>query len=496
RKDVPFRVGFILFGTFVLASGTTHLLDAVMFWWPAYRLAAFLKLFTAVVSWCVVFALLRMTPRVLTLRSPAELEREIAERKRAEAALRVSEERYRQLFEANPHPMWVYDAESFHFLAVNDVAVWHYGYSREQFLGMTVKDIVAREEDGHWRPNPGESDRLSRHRLASGEVLQVEVAAHPIEFGGRAAWLLLALDVTEQKLLEEQLKQAQKLESIGQLAAGIAHEINTPIQYIGDNTNFLGTAFQDLSQVLALYRIAAKNPAGAADAEKAAEGADLAYLVDEVPRAIDQTLEGVRHVARIVKAMKEFAHPGTDEKTAVDLNRAIQNVVTVARNEWKYLAEVVTDLAPDLPTVLGLPGELNQVFLNLLMNAVHAIQAVGNAHDNKGSITLSTRRIGGAVEVRVTDSGCGIPESIRRRVFDPFFTTKPVGQGTGQGLAIAHAVVVTRHNGGITFESQVGRGTTFIVRLPINGLRLSHSGCIALGTTQRVAPPAPRELPV
>lgn len=496
RGDVPFRLGFVLLTTFVLISGATHLLDAMMFWWPAYRLVTLLKCLTAAIGWCVVFAMLRMAPRVLALRNPAELEGDIIERKRAEAALRASEERYRQLFEANPHPMWVYDAETSRFLAVNDVAVWQYGYSREQFLGMTIKDIIPKEEIGHWRPVAGESERLTRHRLASGEVLQVEVAANPIEFGGRAAWLVLALDVTEQKQLEEQLKQAQKLESIGQLAAGIAHEINTPIQYIGDNTNFLGNAFHDLRRVFAQYQSAAKNPDGLADAEKAAEEADLAYLVNEVPRAIDQTLEGVRHVARIVKAMKEFAHPGTDEKTAVDLNHAIQNVITVSRNEWKYLAEIVTDLDSNLPPVLGLPGELNQVFLNLLINAVHAIQAVGSGHDKKGVITLTTRRIGAAVEVRVADTGCGIPESIHRRIFDPFFTTKPVGQGTGQGLAIAHAVVVTRHSGGITFESQVGRGSTFIVRLPINGTRLSHSECIKLGATQRVATPAPREQPV
>jgi PAS domain S-box-containing protein len=458
--------------------------------------AAILQLITAILSWCVVLALFRMTPRFLTVRNPEELEGEIAERKRAEAALRASEERYRQLFEANPHPLWVYDAETFRFLAVNDVTVWQYGFSREQFLGMTIKDIVAAEELTNWLPTAGESDRLSRHRLASGEIRQVEVAAHPIEFGGRAAWLVLALDVTEQKVLEEQLKQAQKLESIGQLAAGIAHEINTPIQYIGDNTNFLRTAFQDLSRILSLYKAAATDSPGFATAEAAAEQADLAYLLNEVPQATDQTLDGVRHVARIVKALKEFAHPGTDEKIAIDLNHAIQNVVTVARNEWKYIAEVVTDLDPDLPTVLGLPGELNQVFLNLLMNAVHAVQAVGNAHDKKGLITLSTRRMSQAVEIRVADTGCGIPEAIRSRIFDPFFTTKPMGQGTGQGLAIAHAVVVTRHSGGITFESQVGRGTTFIVRLPINGNRLNQSACISVGSTQRVAPPMTRELPV
>jgi PAS domain S-box-containing protein len=491
RRDLPLRWWFLLVAVFAFSSGGTHLLDVTEGRQPAGALDTMVRALAAVVAWVVVLALVRMTPRLLTLRNPADLEREIVERKRVEAALRASEERYRQLFEANPHPMWVYDHETQRFLAVNDVAVWQYGYTRDQFLVMSVKDITARDELGMRRP-PANGERLCRHQYASGEVRQVEVAANPIEFGGRPAWIVLALDVTEKKFLEEQLKQAQKLESIGQLAAGIAHEINTPIQYIGDNTNFLGTSFDDVSRILKLYQEAANDRAETAEAEAAAAAADLPYLVTEVPKAIGQTLEGVRHVARIVKAMREFAHPGGDEKTAVDLNHAIQNVVTVTRNEWKYIADVTTDLEPQLPPVHGQPGELNQVFLNLLMNSVHAIQAAGSGHQNKGQITLSTRQSGGMIEVRVTDTGCGIPEAIQRRVFDPFFTTKPVGKGTGQGLAITHAVVVTRHNGAITFESQVGRGTTFIVRLPISGGR--SSGPIKMSATHRV--PAAREVPV
>lgn len=422
----------------------------------------------------------------------AQYELILSDRRRVEAVLRESEERYRQLFDCNPHPMWVYEAETLQFLAVNEAAVQQYGYSRDEFLTMTVRDI-ALDPPGGGRPavTPNQG-ALYRHRHKSGEVRQVEIAANPIAFDGRAARLMLIVDVTERKLLEDQLKQAQKLESIGQLAAGIAHEINTPIQYIGDNTNFLAGAFCDVGEVLALYR-AARGDAGAlAAADRAAREADLDYLLEEVPRAVAQTREGVGHVARIVKAMKEFAHPGTDEKVPIDLNQAIETVIAVARNEWKYAAEVQTNLEPDLPAVPGLAGELNQVFLNLLVNAAHAVRSAhGPADGHKGTITFATHRIGKLVEVRITDTGCGIPEAVRGRIFDPFFTTKPVGQGTGQGLSIAHAVVVQRHGGAITFESQVGRGTTFVVRLPLDGSRLTCAELVNAVSTERKQPTPP-----
>jgi PAS domain S-box-containing protein len=420
----------------------------------------------------------------------AQYELILSDRRRVEAALRESEDRYRQLFDCNPYPMWVADTETLRFLAVNDAAVRQYGYSRDEFLVMRTPDIALDAPGENQLGTAPTHGALSRHRHKSGDVRLVEIAANPIEFGGRAAHLVLSADVTDRKLLENQLKQAQKLESIGQLAAGVAHEINTPIQYIGDNTTFLAGAFRDLGAVLALYRRAGCDPAARADAESAAERADLDYLLEEAPRAAAQTLEGVKHVARIVKAMKEFAHPGTDEKVPIDLNHAIETVIAVARNEWKYTAEVVTDLEPDLPAVPGLAGGLNQVFLNLLVNAAHAVQSLHSSDGRKGTITLTTRRFGNLVEVRITDTGCGIPEHIRGRIFDPFFTTKPVGQGSGQGLSIAHAVVVQQHGGAISFESEVGKGTTFVVRLPLDGVRLTGSEVVkALSTERKALPP-------
>lgn len=283
-------------------------------------------------------------------------------------------------------------------------------------------------------------------------------------------------DITPRMTLEGQLVQAQKLESIGQLAAGIAHEINTPTQFIGDNLRFLKEAFEELQPaLLAINEVSRKATAAGSASESDNEqspplaGEDLLYLMEEVPRAISQSLEGVERVAKIVRSMKEFSHPSGEEMQSVDLNRAIESTLTVCRNEWKYVADVVTDFDPDLPLVTCLPGECNQVFLNLVINASHAIaEANVAAPHKKGTISVRTRAIDENVEIRIADTGTGIPESHRNKVFDPFFTTKEVGRGTGQGLAIARSVVVDKHGGSIRFESEIGRGTTFIVQLPVN----------------------------
>ena len=287
--------------------------------------------------------------------------------------------------------------------------------------------------------------------------------------------LLLGADITERKLMQSQLAQAQKLESIGLLAAGIAHEINTPIQYIGDNMLFLQESFQDLSTLLehyaALYQVCRDGAPMApvlGHIETTAAAIDVAYLTAEIPTAIQQSLEGVERVATIVRAMKEFSHPGTKEKVSVDLNKAIESTITVARNEWKYVAQMVTDLAPDLPLVPCVPGALNQVLLNILVNAAHALgDIVGDGTPGKGTMTVSTHQVGDGVEIRIADTGPGIPAAIRDKIFDPFFTTKEVGKGTGQGLAIAHTVVVEQHGGQLSFETAEGEGTTFIIRLPL-----------------------------
>lgn len=282
-------------------------------------------------------------------------------------------------------------------------------------------------------------------------------------------------DITEALTAERELRQAQKLESIGQLAAGIAHEINTPIQFIGDNVQFIGEALTDLITILEkgetlLRAVQNGQPLDnlAQDIELAWDGIDMPFLVKEIPEAISQTLSGVHRVATIVNAMREFSHPGGEGKTAVDINRALENTITVTRNEWKYVAEMTTLLADNLPKLRCLPGELNQVFLNILVNAAHAIaEATDNGRMGKGLITISTRKDQTVLEIRISDTGTGIPLDIQERIFDPFFTTKEVGKGTGQGLAIARSVVVDKHRGTIHFTTEPGRGTTFIIRLPL-----------------------------
>ncbi len=309
-----------------------------------------------------------------------------------------------------------------------------------------------------------------------GTSFPVEYTSTPIRDGENVAGAVLTFqDITQRRMLEARLRQAQKMESIGQLAAGIAHEINTPTQYIGDNARFLDDVFGDLGELLIacnelrqaaghqavpetmLHRIAA-----------AAEKADVEYLLEEIPKAIAQSLDGVQRVARIVRSMKEFSHPGGDEKQAIDLNRAIESTLTVSRNEWKYVADVVTDFDPQLPLVRCLPGDFNQVILNLLVNAAHAVGDKVGTGGQKGTIAVSTRRDGDWVEVRIRDTGTGIPEAVRAKVYDPFFTTKPVGRGTGQGLAIVHSIITEKHHGTIDFQTELGEGTTFILRLPLH----------------------------
>jgi signal transduction histidine kinase len=249
------------------------------------------------------------------------------------------------------------------------------------------------------------------------------------------------------------------------LAAGIAHEINTPIQYIGDNGKFLEEAFRDLTRFVELHRAPAGPNSGPAQALE--QGIDVEYLEEEIPKAIEQLLQGVDNVARIVRALKEFSHPGPVEKRPTDINRAIGSTILVSRNEWKYVADLTTDFDADLPPVPCIAGEFNQVILNLIVNAAHAIADVVRDTGRKGSIRIGTRRQGDWAEIRVGDTGTGIPEAIQSKVFDPFFTTKEVGKGSGQGLSIAHSVIVQKHGGTIKFETEAGAGTTFIIQLPL-----------------------------
>ncbi len=289
--------------------------------------------------------------------------------------------------------------------------------------------------------------------------------------------LVFGADITEQKYLESQLSQAQKLESIGQLAAGIAHEINTPTQFVGDNIRFLQDAFIDIgtlleknSELFASYSEVAGCKEFIHDMEMAMEKSDMAFISEEAPKAIQAALRGVDRIATIVRAMKEFSHPGTKEKTPIDINKAIESTITVARNEWKYIAEMEINFDKSLPLVPCLPGDFNQVILNLITNAAHAIsKTTGNEPGNKGKITITSRNKNDFAEICVSDTGAGISPDIIDKIFDPFFTTKEVGKGTGQGLALSRSVIVDKHGGTIKVKIEEGKGTTFIISLPMKG---------------------------
>jgi two-component system NtrC family sensor kinase len=274
--------------------------------------------------------------------------------------------------------------------------------------------------------------------------------------------------------LERELRQTEKLRAVGQLASGIAHEINTPIQFAGDSVHFLRGAFSELVELTrraqALCQVLDAggdyHPALAAYKEAASE-ADPDYLLDELPKAFEQTVEGLNRVAQLVVAMKEFGRPDEREKVLVDVNRCVHSTLTVAHNELKYAADLQLEFG-ELRPVPCYPGELSQVILNLLVNAAHAITA-RFGESKRGRICVRTQQEPDAVVISVSDNGGGISPEHQSRVFEPFFTTKPLGKGTGQGLAISHAIVVEKHGGALTFESSVGHGTTFRVRLPVAG---------------------------
>jgi PAS domain S-box-containing protein len=384
-------------------------------------------------------------------------------------------------------------------------------------FGVTDIDALRRREASRAHVGPADAERIDRRLEAiargepvapsteyrilrpDGQTRVVEWTTLPTIHAGRPALLYAVDDVTalteardaaesgqrtlsaamtELQATQHHLVQSQKLESIGELAAGVAHEINTPIQFVGDNLRFLETSFLDLlALVESLDALLEATRSNGSDelveicdrVGSSREEHDLEYLIVEIPLALAQSLDGIDRVAEIVRALKGVAYPNADKFATADINDLLQNTVIVTRNEWKHDATVRTELDPDMPPVVCLAGPLGQVFVNMIVNAVHAIQErFGTESHEHGELVVTTRHDrDGMVQISFRDNGNGIPEDVRSRVFDPFFTTKSMGKGTGQGLAISYAVVVAQHGGSISVDSAVGVGTTFTVELPV-----------------------------
>jgi two-component system NtrC family sensor kinase len=406
------------------------------------------------------------------------LERIVAreiERSRLELDLQATQQRFDEVAARIPEVLWMraLDGE-FLYLSPAFEQIWGIPRSRmtpESWLAALHPEDTAAERHAVESGRAGrEYESEFRIVRPGGEVRYIKNRGYPIldhgelvRFGG------VARDVTEEMRMQSELRLAQKLEAIGQLAAGVAHEINTPAQYVSDNIGFLADGFRELVPMLRAFGEALANdslsPAETERLRALIKTIDLEYLLQEIPAAVEQAGAGMTQITKIVRAMKEFSHPG-DDMAPTDLNHIITNTVTVARNAWKYVADVECDFAADLPQVVCLAGQINQVIMNLIVNAADAIAETIAGTTNKGRINIRTRRDGDFALVEIEDTGCGIPQRVIDRIFDPFFTTKAPGKGTGQGLAIARRIIVENHQGSLRVTSEVGQGTRFSIGLP------------------------------
>jgi two-component system, NtrC family, sensor kinase len=455
-----------------------------MSWWlDAIAWAAGLAALAAGAQWH------RRTSRRLA-QGERDLQSKTAELEHGQAQKLAVETRYRTLFDSVPVCIFVSRIDG-SVIDVNAAGLQLFGYGRDEFMQLNMRSLYV---------NPAERDRrmaAAMHETAphQGEyrLRRKDGSAFPAliqnlivrDADGRANHVEgFVTDVSEIKRLETERQKAEqeqristRLQSVGALAAGIAHEINTPMQFVSDSVYFIKSAIDELDVLWPEIRKLSAG-LGSTDAvariQSAATDIDIDQLMREVDESSERALEGIRRVTKIIRAMHEFAHPDSGEHTLVDINRAIETTLTVCRNVYKTVADVKTEFG-DLPQVMCQYGEINQAILNIVVNAVHAIEGRRN-QDARGSIRIATRTEDNWAVIAIQDNGTGIPESVKSRIFDPFFTTKEVGKGTGQGLAIVQSVIVGRHKGRISVESEVGAGTTFVLRLPLGTNTSQASG--------------------
>jgi len=400
------------------------------------------------------------------------------DRRLAQESLDTKQREQRELLDNIRAGVILVNSESYKIEYVNPMAAMMIGVLPDDLIGNSCRHFFCSQHGEKCPATSGFTEIDNSEEImfcADKSEKQILKSVSIVHIGNKELFLETFVDITLYKQMEIELRHAQKMESVGQLAAGIAHEINTPVQFVGDNINFLKDAFADLFELqkkeTALISNVGKegiDPRILTKIDDAIEEADLEYLEEEIPKSIDQSLDGVQRIAKIVSAMKAFSHPGSEEMTSSNINDAIETTITVASNEWKYTAKIKTDLALNLPAVPCLLGEFNQVVLNMIVNARDAIvDKFGEDCSDKGVIDISTKVTGNMAEIRISDNGHGMEEDVKRRIFDPFFTTKEVGRGSGQGLAIAYNLIVDKHRGELHVESESGQGTTFIIRLPL-----------------------------
>lgn len=355
------------------------------------------------------------------------------------------------------------------------------GYTREEALGKNPSVLNSGMHDSAFFKNMWKTIEKGEvwkgrliNRKKNGELYHEDGTISPVKdvHGKTISFVAIKRDITQELEMERQLLQMNKMEAVGTLAAGIAHELNTPIQYVTDNTRFIEEVFQDYEKLNQLYQklkpILEKDEKFAKEVEEIIafeEEIDLDYLHEETGKAIGGALEGLARMATVVMAMKEFSHPGGADKEPEDINRLIESTVTVSTNEWKSCAEVELDLDPSLPEVHIYSGQIKQAILNLVVNAAHAIT---EKHESgMGTIRIATQAFENQIKITIEDNGTGIEETIVEKIFEPFFTTKTVGKGTGQGLAMVHNTITDGHGGTITVSSIQGKGSTFTITLPL-----------------------------
>ena len=350
------------------------------------------------------------------------------------------------------------------------------GTNVRDLLPASQEPLLKLEQDGHfWTSVDQAVAKKVMGKRRDDSVFEMELSGSRVEIEDRLLYTWIIRDITKRVTLERQLANAQKMESVGQLAAGVAHEINTPIQFIADNLYFLDNGLSSWSKLcdqlkalVSACKLGQETGVLCEEIEKSIDSSGLEFLKQEIPEAIRQSAEGANRVADIIRAMKTFTHPGERSKNPTDLNALIENTLTVSRNEWKYHAKLETQMATNLPKVPCYQAELGQSILNLIVNASHAIKESFEEDENiKGILRVATQLENGSIEIRISDNGPGIPAELREKIFEPFFTTKPVGIGTGQGLSIVFSVITEKHGGTIEIENDPEWSTTFLIRLPL-----------------------------